>query len=157
MYVYLNCLEETGADSFVISSAVGLDSGCLEGAEVSDWVLYCCLVLSVVLVTCGDEEQVSDDLTEVDSVLDNVEAGSWALVCFSGDWLTVSLEVESFAGHGGVGVGADAGGCEAHFCTTACAAGDWGAPSVSLVSTVADWLVLLCESGTTAGSVTGVC
>lgn len=141
-------------------SAAGFDSDWLERTAVSDWTVYCCLVISVVLVTHSDEEQVTEDIMElcsgVDSVLD-VEVISWVTVCFSDDWLTVSLEAELFAGHRGVRVESNAGGCEAHFCTTVSVAGEWGALSGSLVSLVADWLGFCCESGMTAGSLTTVC
>lgn len=108
---------------------------------MSDWTVYCCLVISVVLVIDCGTEQVTEDLelcSEVDSVLDDVEVISWVIVCFSEDWLTDSLEAESFAGHGGLGVELETGGCEAHFCTTVSIAGDRGALSDSVVSTVAD-------------------
>lgn len=89
---------------------------------------------------------------------DDVEVISWVTVCFSEDWLTVSLEAELFAGHGGLGVELDAGDCEAHFCTTVSSAGDRGALSGSVVSTVADWLRLCCESGVVvAAGLTTVC
>lgn len=110
-------------------------------------------------MTQRDEEQVTEDFMElssgVDSVLDDVEVVSWVTVCFSDGWLTVSCEAESFAGHGGVRVELEAGGWEAQFCTTVSVAGDWGAGS--LVSTVADWLGLCCESGMTAAGLTAVC
>lgn len=156
MCIYLTCL----ADVVAVSSAAGFNSDWLERTLVSDWTVYCCLVISVVLVTHGDEEQVTEDFMElcsgVGSVLD-VEVISWVTVCFSDGWLTVSLEAESFAGHGGVRVESEAGGCEAHFCTTVSIAGDWGVLSGSIVSTVAGWLRLCCESGMTAGSLTAVC
>lgn len=136
-------------------SAVGSDW--LGMTVVSDWTVFCCLVISVVLVTHGDEEQVTEDFMElcsgVDSVLDDVEVISWVTVCFSDDRLTVSLEAESFA------VELEAGGCEAHFCTAVSVAGARGGLTGSLdwLSTVADWLRLCCESGITAGSLTAVC
>lgn len=129
------------AVSFVMLSAAGLDSDWLERTVVSDWMVYCCLVISVVLVTHSGTEQVTEELelcSGVDSVLDDVEVISWVTVCFSDVWLTVSLEAESFAGHGGVGMEPKAGGCEAHFCTTVSIAGDKGALSGSVASTVAD-------------------
>jgi len=146
--------------SFVMLSVAGLDSDWLERTVVSDWMVYCCLVMSVVLVTHSGAEQATEDLelcSGVDSVLDDVEVISWVTVCFSDDWLTVSLEAETFAGCGGVGMEPEAGGCEAHFCTTVSIAGDMGALSGSVMPTVADWLGLCCEFGMTAGSLTAVC
>lgn len=84
-----------------------------------------------------------------------VEVISW--VCFSDNWLAVSLEAELFTRHGGVRLGPEAGGCEAHFWTTVSVAGDCGALSGSVVPTVIDWLGLCCEPGTVAGILVTVC
>lgn len=156
---YLTCLAGAVAVSFATLSAAGCNSDRLLRTVVSDWALYCCLVISVVLVTHGDEEQVTEDFTElcpgVDSVLDDVEVTSRVTVCFSDGWLTVSVEAGSFAGHGGVTVETEAGGCEAQFCITVSGASDRGGLSGGLVSTVADWLGLCCKSGMTV--LTAVC
>lgn len=153
MCIYLTCL----ADAVAVSSAACFNSDWVERRVVSDWTVYCCFVISVVLVTRCEEEQVTEDFAElcsgVDSVLDGVEVISWVTVCFSDDWMTVSLEAGSFARHGGLRVESEAGGCEAHFCITVSVAGDWGVLSGSVVSTVAG----CCESGMTAGSLTAVC
>lgn len=55
----------------------------------------------------------------MDSALGDVEGTSWVTVCFSDNCSTVTLEAESFSGHGGVEVES-----EAHFCTTVSVAGD---------------------------------
>lgn len=110
MYTYLTCFEGAVAVSFEIRSSAGLHS---------DWTLYRCWVLSLILVRPGDEEQVSEAFCSgVDSVLTGVEV---TCLCFSDDCLTVS---ESFDEHGGGMAWSDAGGCEAHFCTTVSVAGD---------------------------------
>lgn len=146
MYIYLTCLADAVAVSFVRLSAAGFVSDWLERTVVSDWTVYCCLVISVVVVTHGEEEQESEDATElcsgVDSVLGDVEVTSWG--SFSDDCSSVSVEAESFAGHGGVGVESEA----------VSVAGDCGVLSGSFVS---DWLGLCCESGMTAGSWLAVC
>lgn len=59
-YVYLTCVADAVAVSFVMLSAAGLDSDWLE--RVDDWMVYCCLVISVVLVTHGSAGQVTGDL-----------------------------------------------------------------------------------------------
>lgn len=131
-------------------SAAGFDSVWLERTVVSAWTVCCCLAAS-----CSDEEQVTGDFVElcsqVDSVLGVVEVFSW--MCFSGDWLAVSLE--SFAGQGGVGMGSEDVGCEARFCTAVSIAGDSGVLSGTRVPTVADWSGLC--SGKMAGSLVVVC
>lgn len=146
-YVYLTCLADAVAVSFVVLSAAGFNFGWLEKTVVSDWTLYCCLV-----------EQVTEVLMELcsgaDSVLDDVEVISWVTVCFSDDWLTVSLEADSFSGCGGVGVELEAGCCEAQFCTTVSIAGDCRGSSAPAG---AESFGLCCESGMTAGSLTAVC
>lgn len=136
VYIYLTCLD-TVAVSFAMLSAAGFSSDWPGRTVVSDWTVYCCLVISVVLVTHSDEEQLTEDFMElcsgVDSVLDDVDVISWVTVCFSVGWLTVSFEAGSFAG---VKVESEASGCEAQFCKTVSVAGDRGGLSG------ADWLEL---------------
>lgn len=95
VYVYLTCLADAVAVSFVLLSAAGSESDWLEWMVVSDWTVYCCLVTSVVLVIHSDEEQVASEFIElcsgVDLELDGEEVISCVNVCVSDDWLTVSL------------------------------------------------------------------
>lgn len=141
--LYLTCLADAAALSFVLLSAAGVDSPWLETTAASDWTARCCLVISVVLATHSAVEDVAGA---------GVAEPEEAAVCDV--WLTVSC-----AGcGGGVGAASDAGGCEAHFCTAASVAGGWGRLSGSVGSTAADWLGLCCcVSGTTAGSLAVAC
>lgn len=144
VYIYLTCLAGTVAVSFTWLSAAGVGSDWLARTVVSDWTVYCCWVISVVLVTHSDEEEeVTEELCSgVDSVLDDVEENSCVTVSVSDDWLTVSLEAASFCGHGGIRV--------------VFIAGDRGGLTGSLMSAVAESLRLCCESGMMAGSTTAV-
>lgn len=135
-YTYLTCLADTVAASF----AGGFSSDCPGRTLVSDLTVYCCLVISVVLVTHSDEEQLTEDFTELcsgaDSVLDDGGVISWVTEGFSVGWSTVTFEAGSFAG---VKVEPEASGREAQICKAVSVASDRGGLSGSLVSTGADW------------------
>lgn len=134
-FTYLTCLVATVAASF----AGGFSSVWPGGALVSDWTVYCCLVISVVLVTHSDEEQLTEDFTELCSGADSVlGAGVTSRVTegLSVGWSTVAFEAGSCAGGK---VEPEARGCEAQFCKVVSVASDRGGLSGSLVSTGADW------------------
>lgn len=146
LYIYLVCLPV----SFTLLLFAGFRSDCPERAGGSDWAVCCCWLISVVLVTLSDEEDVLELCSEVDSVLDDVI--SRVAACLSGGWLAVSFEAGTFAG---VTLAGAASGCEARFCETVSSAGDRGGFSGGFASAGADWLEL--ESGAVAAGLTAVC